>query len=403
MQVSRSSYLVFLATLFLGLCCAFFCEACGQPTGQGQQEATSQGDAGQSKDRTTVDAQGERTQEATAEKTPSIERPATDNIPDKTSIEKRIESTPEVKTETPPADRDTTQRGWQKMKAPPLGARQENNVLALGGRIYILAGFDGNRSVIKTMEVYDPATDKWSRAADLPEAMHHVNAAVVGNKIYILGFLKTFRFAQDGRCFVYDASTDKWSKLKDMPVGQERGASGIGVIGDTVYLAGGFRGFQAVQTVSAYNTKTGTWTTLPSLPDRLDHMAAGVLKGTLYIAGGRDRDIGKHQDKLFALKPGQATWKMLAPMPTSRGGTAAAVAAGKFYVFGGEGNPKRRTGVFSETEVYDPSTNTWTKLADMPVPRHGTGAATIGGRIYVPVGADSQAFGATKVSEVYIP
>ena len=39
----------------------------------------------------------------------------------------------------------------------------------------------------------------------------------------------------------------------------------------------------------------------------------------------------------------------------------------------------------------------------MRTPRHGMGAATVGGALYVPGGADVQGFGAVDVVERFVP
>jgi N-acetylneuraminic acid mutarotase len=69
-------------------------------------------------------------------------------------------------------------------------------------------------------------------------------------------------------------------------------------------------------------------------------------------------------------------------MPTARSGVAAAVLGGRLFVFGGE----QAGGVFSENEAYDPETDRWVAMAPMRTPRHGTGAAAVGARIYIPAG-----------------
>ena len=70
-------------------------------------------------------------------------------------------------------------------------------------------------------------------------------------------------------------------------------------------------------------------------------------------------------------------------MPTARSGMAVSVLDEKIFVFGGE----RLGGTFSQVEAYDPAIDTWAELIPMPMSVHGTGAATIGGNIYVPAGA----------------
>ncbi len=90
-------------------------------------------------------------------------------------------------------------------------------------------------------------------------------------------------------------------------------------------------------------------------------------------------------------------------MPASRAGAAAAVLDGRLYVFGGEGNSADATGVFAETESYNPAEDRWNTHPPMHTPRHGTGAAAVGRTIYVPGGADVEGFGAVAVTEALTP
>ncbi len=68
-----------------------------------------------------------------------------------------------------------------------------------------------------------------------------------------------------------------------------------------------------------------------------------------------------------------------------------------------EGNAASTRGVFAEVESYDPIADRWTALRPMRTPRHGTGGAALGRALYVPGGADRQAFGAVAVVEAYTP
>lgn len=59
------------------------------------------------------------------------------------------------------------------------------------------------------------------------------------------------------------------------------------------------------------------------------------------------------------------TWKTGAPSPITRAEAARGVVNGKVYVFGGYYNADIQA--TKRTDVYDPATNTWRRLADMPV------------------------------------
>ena len=78
---------------------------------------------------------------------------------------------------------------WNDIAPLAAGARQETAVVAFGDEILVLGGFDGRGAVSALAEAYSPTTKTWRRLPDLPAAMHHANAAVVGDALYVVGFL----------------------------------------------------------------------------------------------------------------------------------------------------------------------------------------------------------------------
>ncbi len=297
--------------------------------------------------------------------------------------------------------------GWAALPALPRGPRQETAVVALGRSIYVLGGFDRASAVVPTVEAFDVDTGAWRDVAALPEPLHHVNAAVVDGKLYVLGGLRTLSFTPVGRSYVYDPAGNSWTPRAAMPAGSERGAACTGAIAGKIFLAGGFAG-GAVKTLSAYDVAADSWEAgLPDLPEVTDH-GAGVAvtvngAGVLLAIGGRAGAIGSHRTTVQAYDPVQRAWSPRQAMPTSRGGAAAAVVGSLVIVAGGEGNSAAGSGVFATVEAYDPVADRWTSLPDMTTPRHGTGAASLDGRFYMPGGADRQAFAAVATVEVYTP
>jgi N-acetylneuraminic acid mutarotase len=286
---------------------------------------------------------------------------------------------------------------WQT-RAPLPAPRQETAVVALGGRVYVIGGFDINQAVVATVEAWDPVADRWSAVASLPMPTHHVNAAAVGNLVYALGGLRTSSFTAVGDCWAYDPATDHWSARAAMPAGTQRGASMVGVIGTRIYVAGGFRS-AAVADFAAYDTAADSWTVLPSLPTARDH-GVGAAVGTVMLAfGGRDTTPASHVPRVDAFDTVAGVWSPRTPLPTSRGGAAAGVLDGRVIVAGGEGNPGSPRGVFAAVEIYDAAGDSWSTLPPMRTPRHGTGGAVVGRTFVVPGGADIQVFGAVSVVE----
>ncbi len=288
--------------------------------------------------------------------------------------------------------------GWSAAPAVATGAVQENGVVAIGSSIYVVGGFGALADELARVSVYDTHTERWRAAADLPLRLHHANVAAVDGRLYLLGFLTGFDFAEDGRGFVYDPATDAWEAGPTMPAGAQRGASGVAVLGSRIYIVGGLAGRRAVARCDGYDVATGEWFDVPDLPRAADHMAAGEVGGAVVVAGGRSRGIRAHTGETHVLDPAAGVWRTVSPMPTPRGGVAAAGHDGRLYVFGGEGSDAE-SGVFEQVEAYHLATDTWTRLAPMPTPRHGTGAAWVDGVVYIPGGADRQAFGAVDVHE----
>jgi len=90
-------------------------------------------------------------------------------------------------------------------------------------------------------------------------------------------------------------------------------------------------------------------------------------------------------------------------MPTPRGGMAVAAVGDRIFLFGGEGNVADPQGMFTDVDAYEPGADRWLRLGAMPVPRHGTGAAVVGGRIHVPTGAAVIGFGTTPHHDAFTP
>lgn len=65
--------------------------------------------------------------------------------------------------------------------------------------------------------------------------------------------------------------------------------------------------------------------------------------------------------------PANAAWKLKTPPPAPRAGVAAEAINGIIYVAGGSDD----SGLTPTLQAFDPTTNTWTTLADMPVSLRG--------------------------------
>src|SRR5919106_3036054 len=67
--------------------------------------------------------------------------------------------------------------------APMPSERSEVAVAAVGGKIYVVGGFGGQRE----LEIYDPEADRWERGAAFPRAVHPAAAAGGKGEGYVVG------------------------------------------------------------------------------------------------------------------------------------------------------------------------------------------------------------------------
>jgi len=92
------------------------------------------------------------------------------------------------------------------------------------------------------------------------------------------------------------------------------------------------------------------------------------------------------------------TWKYKTPMTIGRGFVSAAVVDGKIYVIGGF---PTHYSVTSAVERYDPTTDTWTRMADMPSARCGHATCAYGEKIFVFGGVTPDAYSQAR-NNIYV-
>ncbi len=284
-----------------------------------------------------------------------------------------------------------TQNGytWQLGAQMPEG-RQELATGALNGKMYVLGGYEPGANSTATVQVYNPTTDTWTFAHDLPYPVNHNAAAVAGGKLYSFG-------AGAGETFVYDPNSDSWSGRASSHYVHSFTAA-VGVIDDKIYVAGG-TGTPSQRELEVYDPIANTWTIKAPMSVHRNHTAGGVIDGKFYVVGGRIMDS---TNALEMYDPQTNTWSTRAPMPTPRSGIAAAVVNNELWVFGGEDVPE--LALHAEVEVYNPVSNSWRQEPDMTLARHGIWASVIGNKIYIPGGgAGASAISPTRTNQIFTP
>ncbi|PVH99562.1 galactose oxidase [Periconia macrospinosa] len=341
-------------------------------------------------------------------------------------------------TSLPTTTTNTTH--WHTLPPIPSLPRQEHTTVyhAPSSTLYILGGIIPTNDTTlvppvdtaSILQAYNLETQTWTEPATLariPRALNHINAAVVGGKVWVVGGLAEDGDGGEGRVwrgvkdvYVYAPESDVWETLNSSssPFPTPRGSAAVGTYNSIIYLAGGLTALaftpptqNSSKIVSAFNTSSQAWIDLPplarTLPEERDHAASAVIGSKFYILGGRAFGQENVKDTVFVLdfEDLEKGWRVSeARMPTARGGVAAGVVGKKVYTFGGEGNRGSESGVFDQVEVFDVEGESWEKVeGGMRVPRHGTFAVGVEGRVYVPGGGVRQGGAPVMDFDVFVP
>jgi N-acetylneuraminic acid mutarotase len=132
--------------------------------------------------------------------------------------------------------------------------------------------------------------------------------------------------------------------------------------------------------------RAGTWATAATMPTSRTMVGAAVgADGLIYAIGGY-LDAGAVTGVNEVYNPATNSWSSRAVMPTPRYGFAAVLATDhKIWTIGGDYDSNfLNDGPSVKVEAYDPTTNTWQTMPQLPQGRY-LPAAAVGtdGRIYV--------------------
>ena len=77
-----------------------------------------------------------------------------------------------------------------KQAAPSPWLRVESPTTVVGGKLYLFGGFTEALGASNQIDVYDPASDSWTRLKDMPTRVTHLNPALHGRPVWLAGGFK---------------------------------------------------------------------------------------------------------------------------------------------------------------------------------------------------------------------
>jgi N-acetylneuraminic acid mutarotase len=261
----------------------------------------------------------------------------------------------------------------------------DKSIVVIGGWL-----FDKNLSRV---DAYDVETRTWHQLRPLPAPRVMAGATTINGKIYVAGGESRIEDRADPHygdpvlhksLFVYDPGTNTWTRKADMP--RPGWALQAAVLGRLyVYVDGSF---------FAYSPRIDRWVTLQPPPSRHDVGVMAEVMGKVYLTSGMTQaTVNADNGELDVYDPATRAWTVKSPMRLPSPFMTATSLHNKLWVTSGpsefvstpdfEGYVSNR-GV----EIYDPVSDQWHEGPLMLKHSRQGASVYVGGRLYVLGGTD---------------
>ena len=212
---------------------------------------------------------------------------------------------------------------------------------------------------------------QWADLPDVPVALGEVSTSIIDGILYLLG-------EGTNATLRYDVLARQW--LANGPTRPYPGHHHSSeVVNGKLYLIGGLGG-ASEGVVQIFDPTANTWSLGSSMPWAGGSVSTVVIDDKIYAAGGIVGSWTANDTAVF--DPASDAWTNLQQMPSGRNHAAAATDGQRMFIFGGRRGGNFVANGFDDVMIFDPIPGTWTStleeaatIAPLPVARGGTGDA----------------------------
>ena len=222
---------------------------------------------------------------------------------------------------------------WTSGAKPPIEIHHFQG-FSYQGKVYAIGAFTGkypHETPLEHAYVYDPESDSWSQGFSMPK--DRIRASTMANvykdKLYIACGITDGHWNGHEKWFdVYDFKTKTWEKLPDAPRARDHATSVV--CNDKLYLLGGRRSSGHIKKVmdltvpeiDVYDFKTGQWNTLNTqVPTERAGCTSICIGDNILFSGGESMIQKKAHSEVEVLNTKTETWSTLPSLETGRHGT----------------------------------------------------------------------------------
>jgi formylglycine-generating enzyme required for sulfatase activity/N-acetylneuraminic acid mutarotase len=216
----------------------------------------------------------------------------------------------------------------------------------------------------------------WEVKANIPHTVYGHGAAAVGDRLYIVGGCETADWkTTSARLQIYDSTRDTWTTGASLPI--ELGWPMVAVFRDIIYVFGGMRsGAVSTDRAWVYDPSQNTWAAIGPLPVKAMNGVAIAVGESIYVGLGYQRVDGSAKGvsenflSFYRYDPTDNSYTRLADAP--EGACYAAIGTYESHVYVVHGaryevgfHDMKDYGWADDVLKYQPASNAWTKL-DIP-------------------------------------
>ena len=167
---------------------------------------------------------------------------------------------------------------WKQLASLPEGSYL-GEAVTLNKEIYFVTGRTDTKN-IPFFYKFSPKKNQWIKLADIPKPTMNLALAAVNGKIYAIGG-DTFKDTNRE----YNPLTNTWKIVEPMPTARQH--IDCGVLGNDIFIMGGLTSWKNITKKNeAYNVLSNTWSEKTAIPSLRNNAAVVALDSLIYVIGG---------------------------------------------------------------------------------------------------------------------
>ena len=245
--------------------------------------------------------------------------------------------------------------------------------------IYV-GGADANGFPLTTCEIYNPATTAWTLAAPLAVGVErHTVTQLSDGRLVVIGGNTSMSYDASqptGAIEIYDYNANQWSNGGTLNIARQNHTATL-LLDGTILVTGGYIGSDVTASCEIYDPSTGTCSNVaPLILARHDHSAILLNDGRVLVVGGRDGGSGSNYfNESEIYDPTSNTWTVIGNMIQSRiKGSLVTFSDGTVLASGGRNTPSTCA---PGSEVLTGTYSIWNSTSPMLEPATWNGSSLL--------------------------